>query len=307
MKFRNLDDAGSVFFSRQLEFVKAKSYDVLYADLVARELFPVSNDGGPGVTSITVRTYDMVGMAKIINGYAKDIPRADASGSERSIPVRSLAIAFGYNVDEIASSQLTGASLDQRRANAARRGFEESVNLIAFDGDAESGLPGFFSNVNIPVSTVVDPGSGTEWVNKTPEQILFDVNDLFADIFETTKMKERATDLLLPPSQWSYIASTPRSSGTESTILKYLVTNSPYLASEANVRPVNELVGRGTAGADIMVAYTPDPDKLQLEIPHELEFFAPQESGLEIEIPGRGRIAGVNIYYPLSASIAEGI
>ena len=178
-----LDADGAVFFQRQLEHIKSRSYDVQYAELKARSLFPVSNEGGPGVTSITYRTYDQIGAAKIIQAYADDLPRADVAGKETTIPVRSVGISYGYNLDEIQASQLTGAALDQRRANAAMRSIEQKVNDTAFFGDATSGLPGLFSNPNIPSGAVVNPGSGTEWVNKTPDEILFDVNDLFADIF----------------------------------------------------------------------------------------------------------------------------
>ena len=126
-----MDADGAFFFQRQLEHIKAKSYDVVYADLPARSLFPVSNDGGMGVTSIVYRTYDQSGTAKIINSYASDLPRADVAGKETRIPVRALGIAYAYNIDEIQASQLTGAALDQRRANAARRSIEQRINDIS--------------------------------------------------------------------------------------------------------------------------------------------------------------------------------
>lgn len=303
------DADGAVFFQRQLELIKARSYDVRYSELKARELFPVSNEGGPGITSITYRTYDQVGAAKIINAYANDLPRADVAGQETSIPVRSVGTSYAYNIDEIASSQLTGAALDQRRANAARRAVEQKVNSVAFFGDAEHGLPGLFSNPNIPTGAVVNPGSGTEWVNKTPDQILFDVNDLFSDIFETTKMVERGNTLLLPPSQWSYISSMPRSANSDTTILMYLVQNSPYLTSVTDIIPVNECDStlNPLLASDAMVAYDRNPDKLQLEIPVELEMLPVQQKNLELVVPGRSRLAGLNIYYPLSLAIATGI
>jgi len=304
-----MDADGAVFFQRQLEHIKARSYDVQYAELKARMLFPVSNEGGPGVTSITYRTYDQVGSAKIIQAYADDLPRADVAGKETTIPVRSVGTSYGYNLDEIQASQLTGASLDQRRANAAMRSIEQKVNNVAFFGDAESNLPGLFSNPNIPTGSVVNPGSGTEWVNKTPDEILFDVNDLFADIFETTKMVERGNTLMLPPAQWSYISSTPRSANSDTTILMYLVQNSPYLNSVDDIIPVNECTAADNPelSADAMVAYDRSPDKLQLEIPVELEMMPVQQKNLEFVVPGRNRLAGLNIYYPLSLAIATGI
>lgn len=304
-----LDADGAVFFQRQLEHIKARSYDVRYAELPARSLFPVSNEGGAGVTSITYRTYDQVGSAKIINAYANDLPRADVAGKETTIPVRSVGTSFGYNLDEMQASQLTGAGLDQRRANASRRAVEQVVNTVAFFGDEDSNLPGLFSNPNIPTGAVVNPGSGTAWVNKTPDEILFDVNDLFADIFETTNMVERGNTLLLPPAQWSYIASTPRATNSDTTILQYLAMNSPYLNSVDDIIPVNECnaANNPLLASDAMVAYDRSPDKLQLEIPVELEYLPVQQKNLEFVVPGRNRLAGLNIYYPLSIAIGTGI
>lgn len=304
-----VDADGGVFFQRQLEHIKARSYDVLYANLKARTLFPVSNEAGPGVTTITYRTYDIAGAAKIINAYADDLPRADVAGKETTIPVRSVGTSYGYNLDEIQSSQLTGLGLDQRRANASRRTIEQVVNDVAFFGDATSGMPGLFDNPNIPTGAVVNPGSGTEWVNKTPDEILFDVNDLFADIFETTKMVEQGNTLLLPPNQWSFISSTARSANSDTTILQYLVNNSPYLTSADDIIPVNECAAANNPllSTDGMVAYDRSPEKLELEIPVELEYLPVQMKNLEFVIPGRNRLAGLNIYYPLSLAIATGI
>ena len=305
----HLDADGAVFFQRQLEHIKAKSYDVRYAELKARQLFPVSNEAGPGVTTITYRTYDQAGAAKIINAYADDLPRADVAGKETTIPVRSVGISYGYNLDEIQSSQLTGAALDQRRANAARKSVEQVVNDVAFFGDATSGMGGLFDNPNIPTGAVVNPGAGTEWVNKTADEILFDINDLFADIFETTKMVESGNTLLLPPAQWSYIMSTPRASNSDTTIGQYVAMNSPYLNSVEDIIPVNECnaANNPLLGTDAMVAYDRNPDKLQLEIPVELEMLPVQQKNLEFVIPGRSRLAGLNIYYPLSLAIGTGI
>ncbi len=41
-----LDSAEKIFFGRQLEKIKEKSYDVLYAELKAPKFIPVKTDGG---------------------------------------------------------------------------------------------------------------------------------------------------------------------------------------------------------------------------------------------------------------------
>jgi len=303
------DAEQGAFFARELEYIKARTYDVQYAELKARMLFPVSNDGGKGVDTITYRTYDQVGTAKIINAYADDLPRADVAGKETTIPVRSVGSSYGYNLDEIQSAQLVGRPLDQRRANAARRAVEQVVNDVAFFGSDADGLPGFFSNPNIPTGSVVNPGSGTEWVNKTPDQIIFDINAVLGDVWEGTAMIESANKIMIPPAQWNYIASTPRASNSDTTIASFVGDASPFLGSAADIVPVNECSTQFNAVItnDVMVAYTMSPDKLQLEIPVEMEWMPVQQKNLEFVVPGRLRLGGLNVYYPLSAAFREGI
>ena len=296
-----------IFFSRELELVKSRSYDVEYADLPARELFPVNNEGGLGITSITYRTYDKRGTAQIINAYAHDLPRSDVSGKETTIPVKEIGTAFGFTIKEIASSQLTGKGLDQRRANASRRAVEEKINDIALYGDDDHGLPGLLNNPNIPKATATDPGNGTEFVNKTPDQMLADLNAAVAAPFILTKKKERVNRLLLPVAQWNLAATTPRASGDSKSVLTWFVENSEFIASREDVIAVNELAGAGSGDTDIMVAYDANPEKLELEIPYELQYLPVQEKGLELLTPGICSIGGLNIYYPLSLNIVEGI
>jgi len=308
MEFRNLDADGSVFFKRELEHIKAQSYDVAYQDLMARELFPTSNEAGAHAEIITYRSYDRVGMAQIISSYAKDLPRADVTGKEITSPVRIIGLSFGYTIGEVLASQATGKSLEQRRANAVQRGTEETIDHIAWYGDAATGLPGFLTNANIPNGAVA-PGvsTGTEWDTKTPAEILEDVNDLFGTTYAVTRKKERPNTLLLPVKQWNYIMSTPRSDNSDTTIAQYLVTNSPFLTSLEDIVAVPELEGAGTGGADMMVAYDKNPDKLTMEVPLELQFLPVQEIGLAFEVPSWAKTGGTIVYYPLSVRFAYGI
>ncbi len=302
-----LDALGQSFFQRELELLKSQTFDVLYADLPARELFPVNNEGGFGITTITYQSFDKTGKAKIINGGSKDLPRADVGGIEITNPVREIGISYAWNVKEIASAARTGRPIDRQRADAANRSVEELVNDIAFNGDASHGMPGFLSNTSIPQGVVIDPGSGTEWVNKTPAQVVFDINDCLDDVFSISKMKERADTILLPPDKWSFIMNTRMETGTDTTIAQFIVNNNVFIASMDSIIPVNQLTGAGAASTDRMVAYTRRPDKLQLELPAELQFLPAQEQGLEQVVPGWLSMCGTVVYYPLSANFCDGI
>jgi len=54
----------SIFFARQLEYIKGRTYDIQYPNLSALALFPVDTSAGAGANTITYRQYDTVGMAK---------------------------------------------------------------------------------------------------------------------------------------------------------------------------------------------------------------------------------------------------
>lgn len=300
-----LDAAESAFFQRQLESIKSKTYDVQYPELKARRLFPVSFEAGTGAESIVFYTYDQAGMAKVIQSYADDLPRADVVASESVTRIKSLGASYGYSIQEIRNAAMAGIPLQQRKANAARRAILQRENKIAYFGDATYNISGFLSNPNILTYTVpVGASTQTEWNTKTPDEILADLNGIVHNIVETTLEVETPDTLLLPVGQYNYIASTARSANSDKTILSYFLENNQYVQE---VIAVNELKGSGTGGADQYVAYRRDPDKLTLEIPQEFEQFPPESRGLEEVVACHERIGGVIIYYPLSVCKGEGI
>jgi hypothetical protein len=304
-KFVKLDAGETVFFARELEFIKSKSYDVKYAELKARSLLPISYEAGPGAESITYSQYDHLGLAKLISNYANDLPRADVKGKQFTAPVRSLGASYGYNLQEIRAAKMVGKPLEQRRANAAKRAVLQLENTIAMFGDADHGLGGFLSNPNITVVSVPTGASGSPlWINKTPDEILKDLNTVANTPFNVTKGVEMADTMLLPLNQYTQIASTARSANSDTTILEYFLKNNPFIKS---VDWLNELKGVGVAGSDSMLAYRRDPDALTLEIPQDFEQLPVQEEGLEFTIPCHSRLGGVLIYYPLSIARGDGI
>jgi len=309
---QNLDANESIFFARELETIKARSYDILYPEFTAKRFIPVSGDAGSGAEQITYQQYDRVGVMKIIANYADDLPRSDVKGREFTSPVRSIGGSYGYSIQEIRAAQMAGKPLQQRKANAVRQSYEQTVNDIGWKARtvdaAYAGLTGFLYNPN---TTKSSPTTGN-WIagSATADQIIADVNEAINDVRTLTKGVEMVDTLLLPIPEFSYIASTPRSNVSDTTILEFLRRVNPGVTFEA----VNELTnvtpapsGGSPATNSIMIAYRRSPDKLTLEIPQTFEQFPAQERGLEFLINAHGRIGGVIIYYPLSVNIVEGI
>lgn len=308
MTMERLDAASSAFFARELEQVKARSYDVVKAPLRAFDLIPVDTSTNAGATAITYQQYDGTGIAKIISNYASDLPVVDILGKEFTANVKSVGAAFNYSRQEIRAAMMAGKPLEQRKANQAVRAHREQWNRIAFHGDAEFNLQGWLTNPNIPAAPVAaDGGPGeddTRWSTKTAAQIIRDINALVNGIVSLTNGAEQPNTLVLPIDQYTLISTTNAGTGTDTTILQYVLANSPFLQA---IEWANELKGAGPEGVDIMIAYDRSPDKLTLEMPMMYTQYAPQEKGLAFEVPTESRIGGVLIYYPLSMAIGEGI
>jgi hypothetical protein len=304
---QNLDSAQTMFFARELEAKKAATYDVIRAPLKAFELIPVSTEAGAGAETISYEQYDITGIAKIIANYADDLPRADVKGKEFFAPVKSIGNSYGYSLQEIRAAQMAGKSLEQRKSNAAARAQREKWNRIAFNGDSATGLPGWLTNANVPASPVAEGGGAgdpTEWEDKTPTEILKDLNDAVNGIIDLTNGAEQPNTVVLPIKQYTQIATTRQDSGTDTTILEYFLRNSPTITA---VEWANELKGAFTGTTDGFIVYDRNPDKLTLEMPQMFEQLPVQERGLEFVVPCHSRIGGVIIYYPLSMVFKYGI
>jgi hypothetical protein len=300
-----LDANEGVFFARQLEFIKSQSYDVKRPQLNALRLLPVSTATPEGATTITYRQYDTVGLAKIIANYANDLPRADVSGREFTSPIRGIGVSYGYNMQEIRSAQFAGVPLASRKMTAAMRAHEELINRLAWSGDTENGLPGFLTNANIPAYTVPADGTASSklWTAKTADLIIRDVNGIINLVKTQSRGIHSANRVMMPLEQLAYIASVPRSSTSDTTILEFLQRVNPGVAFEG----VLELDQAGAGSTDLLIAGEFTIDNMQLEIPMLFRQYSPQQKGLEFEIPCESRFGGVLIPYPLAFAAGTGI
>lgn len=314
MRFDSAEDA-SVFFARELDYIKSQSYDVEYPEFTAMSLFPISSEVNPGAETVTYYSYDKTGMAKIISNYATDLPRADAKGKPTTAVIKSLGDSYGYSVQEMRASRMAGKSLDVRKAEAARYQIEYLNNKIAWAGDEDTGLIGVLSLGNdIPLFTIPANGAGssTNWKDKTAQQILADINGMQAYTAKITKNVERPDTLVLPADVFIDI-STRQIENTGYTVKRFILENAPYLkeivaASElqSDATDINPYATGGSPKA-VALLFKKDARKLTIENPLPFYQYPLQPQGLEVVVPCEARTAGAIIYYPLSLLIAVGI
>lgn len=302
--YTNLDSAETMFFQKELEQVKAKSYDVLKVPLKAFELIPVDSTTAPGARTVTYEQYDSTGIAKIISNYADDLPTADVKGKEFTSMIKSIGNSYVYSKDDIRAAQFAGKPLNQRKANAAVEAHRQLMNKLAFFGDAEYGIQGLLTNANIPSAPVVAGAATTlTWVTKTPDEILKDLNSAVSDMLDLTKGVEVPNTIVMPIAQYNYIATTARSANSDTTILQFFKGNNPGI----EVMWATELKGAFAGNTDGFIVYNRNPDKLFMEVPMMATMYPAQERGLAYTVSVESKFGGVIIPYPLSVSIRRGI
>ncbi len=301
-----LDAAEQVFFDEQLALVKSRTYDVLHKELKALTLLPVSTEQDPGATHILWRSYDKVGMAKIISDYANDFPRADIGGVEHSSPIKDLGMSYGYSIKEIRRAQKAGVALDMKRAEAARRGIEQKQDRIAWFGDAKSKLPGFFNAEGITeyVAALNAGGTSRAWANKTADEIVADFAGLITAAPESTNGIEQPDTVILPLSLYNKLQNTPYGANRDKTIMGFIRENYPQIT---RIDWVSDLSTAGAGGGSRVMAYARDPMKVEVQIPQRFEQLPPQLSGMVYDILCSQSTGGTIVYYPMSVVFCDGL
>ena len=291
-----MDEAG-LFLERQLEFIRPQVFEVTYADIKYPTLLPVTSEAGPGAQTFTYRIMDSTGEFKLIADAADDLPRADISQVEKSINIRSFGGSFGYTVQELRAAQMANIALEQRRASAVRRAYEEKVEAVAMFGESSVNLAGFFNNATVDIIAADRWFTGST-ASGTAQDMLELLNYGVSAIINASNMKEQPDTILLAYEDYNKISTTRNSDSSDVTVLEYFLRTNPYIR---NVEPINQLdADNSVLNTNRMVVYKRDPEKVQLHIPQPLELFPPQQRGLEFIVPAHARVGGVALYYPKS-------
>lgn len=311
LRFDSVESA-TAFFARELDQVKAKTYDKLYPELSALAYFPITSEVNEGAETTTYYSYDITGMAAIINNYATDLPRVDVKGESHTAHIKSIGDSYGYNVQEMRASRMAGKSMDARKGAAARRASDYMVNKIAFAGDAKHNLVGIFSEgTDIPLYTLsevtIDGKKYTDWAHKTADQILEDINGMQKFVDKITMSIEKPDTLALPAYVYMDLA-TRRIPDTETTVLSFVKEHAPYLKNFESMAELQDTATDiNTSGKNVAFMYTKDAEKFSLEMPLPFYQYPLQVQKLETEIPCEARTAGLIIYYPFSMLLAYGV
>lgn len=314
MNYLNLDAGESIFFTRELETIRARAYDVIFDEPKLFNILPKSMEGDPLATDITHRQFTRVGVAKMGGGdYATDFPPVDVYGTEFTVKVKPVHASYGYNKDEIARAAKVGRNLEAMRATAARKAIEMKLDEIARTGESTAGLVGLYNAVGISQYTITDSagtGTKTTWEDKTADEILKDLFGIENYAITSTNGIEVPDTLALPMDEYLIIKQKKIATDSEGkTVLKY------FLENATGIKNVIWLQGLETAApasasydsTNMAIAWKNSADKLVFDLPMPFTQEDLLQDGLKYTVPCRAKTAGVTIFYPKSVVKAYGI
>lgn len=313
------DSQGAFSFAvSQATNIEATVYQVKYPSFAFEELIPVVTEGNEWASSTTFFSMDFAGQAKWLSGAARDMPYADLDRSMFEHTFYMGGIGYQWNLEEINKARLVGINLGDDKATAARKIAQQMLWNISMTGKedgsvSEKGWTGLLNNASVTAGDVAANGTGsvTWWAAKTPDQILADVNSGITGLFTGTGETEMADTILLPTSIYQDIATRPRTSTSDTTVLAFLLANNAYTVQTGRplvVRGIRSLATADPGGDGRMVIYRRDPEVLRFHLPMPHKFLSVWQSGpLEFAVPGIFRTGGVEVRLPKAIRYLDGI
>lgn len=264
MRFKTRDSA-LAFYVSELDNMDKVLYEPLVDITWSRDITLRAGVSFDDETVSFIRTNFASGGTQSATGKpwispkTTQLPGVDVNGTRIITDLRPLGREVSYTSIELNRAAKLGRPIDKMKIDAFNELYQMDTDAMVYIGDTDVVAYGLVNSPLVTAGNVVNPGPGTAWSTKTPDQILADVNTLLTAVWTASNFKYCPTDLLLPPVQFALITSTKVSDAGNVSVLKFLKENCISLAingKEINIRPSKWLTGRGAGSTDRMVAYT---------------------------------------------------
>ncbi len=311
-------DSALAYFVNQLENLDKRLYEPLVSVSWARDIklragITMSNESTSFIRSAFAAAGSLQnsqGNMPWISAESTAIPGVSVNGQKIVLPLRLLARELSYTSVELERSQLTAQPIDAQKMDALNILYQMNTDQMVYVGSDDVGATGLVNSADVTATTVANGIGGSPlWSQKTPDEILADVNTLLEGCYQAAAFAVCPGKLLLPPLQFSYLASQKVSSAGNVSILKFLKENSISLSingKELDIQPVKWLTGAGVDDSDRMVAYTNSEDRVRfpmVPVRRETAYY----QGIRFTAPYLWAFGEMELVYPECIRYADGI
>lgn len=295
-----LDDAGSLFLSRELDALRARVYEMETPALNALNVFPVQSEAAGWQDTLTFGLISDFGMARIISDYADNIPMVGVYGQWLTVAIYTIADAYAFSMKEIEKAQATGKGLTDRLAVAARRGTDAKINDLVWNGDEDYNIVGIFDHPNITWQTA------TSWNDATKggANAMNDLIKAIQNILTVTKGLHQANAIVLPVSASSVL--TQQLPNTNVSYKSFLLQEYPgmTITFAQELEEIVDSSGNKTKGA---LVFEKSADVCAVELSQPFRQHPAQWNNLHAKVVCDARTAGLIVYKPICMTMIYGI
>lgn len=264
---------GLAFLRGELEKLDEKIRQPLSTKSWTRDL-PVKVGGG-WVETISAMgiNYGIQGGGmedSIIAGGVNEIPVIQADMNKDVYKTHVFAAVMRVGWIDMQKSQITSRSLEQMATDGIRAAYDKHMDRNGYLGFSKYDCYGLLNNPNVTVSEVANGAGGKKtWKDKTPDEILYDINHAILVGWERAGWDLDAipNHIVIPYEQLNYISTTRIGELAEKTILSFLLENNTAKANGVDLEICAAMYakGAGTGGKDRMVCYINDDYYIAVE------------------------------------------
>ena len=249
-------------------------------------------------------------------GGANGLPIVQANLDKGLYKAHTFAAALRVMWVDMQKASFIGRSLDQLLQDGVRMAYDKHMDENVYLGLPAYGTTGLVNHPDVAETTVASNGASTpstKWPDKTPEQILADVNSAITAVWAAAEYDEDAmpNHILLPYEQYTYILNTKVTDLATETILDFILKNNVAAKNGKSlyVGAVRWCKGAGTGGSDRMVVYVNHERFLQVEelVPLIRALSQPNAAHFCYDTAYAANLSEVELFYPQTMMYFDGI
>lgn len=255
------------------------------------------------------------GASPVQAGGSNGLPIVQASYDKGVFKAHAFNVALRVMWQDMQRANFVGRSLETTLQEGVRKTYDKHLDQNVYMGIPEYGTTGLFNDVNVVYSNVVaGAATTTAWNTKTPDEILFDINDAIIDAWAAAEYDESAmpNHILIPYEQYNYIATTKVSALAEKTILTFLLENN--LAKQTKginlvIAPTRWAKGAGASSTDRMLVYCNNKRFVKMDelVPLTRAMTQPNATSFCYDTAYAANITEAQIAYPQTMLYRDGI
>lgn len=267
-------DAAGVFLNGELERLDQRLNGPLASvtytrDIDFREDVTIADERTSYTNSSFGSPQGIPGSNKAwVGKESNNIPNVSLDIGKTVNPLNMWAVQLSWTIRELRSAEQVGRPVDEQKYQAMMLKHQMDCDEMVYVGDSVLGLTGMFNHTLM--SNTGNAATGN-WASATPSQILADVNSLLNSVWGKSVWAVMPNRLLLSPTEFSLLVSTPISSLGNISIIKYLLLNNLAAANNRplEIQPTKWLLGTnnantlGVAATNSMYAYVKEPMRIR--------------------------------------------